>query len=577
MDGLESAFGVPVIEAYGMTEAAHQMCCNPLAPGGRRRGSVGFPAGPEVAILDEAGRQLERGRVGEISIRGANVTSGYESNEAANAAAFTGGWFQTGDQGYFDSDGYLFISGRLKELINRGGEKIVPREIDEALLAHPDVRQAVTFAVPHASLGEDVAVAVVLQPEATCEEEELRNFLFERLADYKVPSRVVMVPAIPLGPTGKMQRIGMADRLASFMETPYALPSSPMERMLAKMIAEALKLDRVGRHDNFFALGGDSLLATRLVTQIDQRLGSRLPAATLFQSPTVASLARRLERQDWKPEWTSLVPLQPKGERPVLFFVHGHQGDVFIFVELARLLGLEQPTYGVQGVAVDGKSPMPATLEEAAANYAREMDSFQPEGPLYLAGMSMGGMFATEVARQLRLRGREVGMLLLFDTAPTGKTSWFFYWIAVASHLPALVNAHLQRLRRLQLKDYAGYIAGRWAGVRYWLVGRNLNLAPPFLQNEGDEWAYNLWTDPYRRLAVAYRPRPLAAPIDMLVADDAMPGWRVYWRWLARGGIRFHRIAGTHKLILQPENVGGLAKTVSAILAERQAAAPLVQ
>ena len=187
MTGLEETFGVPVIESYGMTEAAHQMASNPLPPRTRKPGSVGLAAGPDVAILDEAGKTLASGRMGEVAIRGPNVTRGYANNPEANAMAFSGGWFRTGDQGYFDGEGYLFITDRLKELINRGGEKIAPREIDEVLLAYPGVRQAVTFAVPHPSLGENIAAAVVLKDGAVGCEAVLREFALDRLPTFKVP------------------------------------------------------------------------------------------------------------------------------------------------------------------------------------------------------------------------------------------------------------------------------------------------------------------------------------------------------------------------------------------------------
>lgn len=210
---LEATFGCPLIEAYGMTEAAHQMTSNPLPPRGRFAGSVGVAAGPEVAVMDESGRLLGAGETGEVVIRGPNVTAGYRGNPAANAAAFTDGWFRTGDQGVLDAQGYLRLTGRLKEIINRGGEKISPREVDEVLLDHPAVAQVVTFAVPHPMLGEDVAAAVVLRPGAAVTEQELRKFVGARLADMKVPRKVVFLEEIPKGATGKLQRIGLAAKL----------------------------------------------------------------------------------------------------------------------------------------------------------------------------------------------------------------------------------------------------------------------------------------------------------------------------------------------------------------------------
>ena len=210
---LEAAFGCPVIESYGMTEAAHQMASNPLPPAPRKPGSVGIAAGPEIAIMDEAGAILAAGATGEVVIRGPNVTPGYLNNPEANASAFRDGWFRTGDQGVLDPDGYLTITGRLKEIINRGGEKVAPLEVDNVLSSHPAVAQALTFAIPHPKLGEEVAAAVVLREGHKVNEAALRTFAAGYLADFKVPRRVIFLDEIPKGATGKLQRIGLAEKL----------------------------------------------------------------------------------------------------------------------------------------------------------------------------------------------------------------------------------------------------------------------------------------------------------------------------------------------------------------------------
>jgi len=189
------------------------MAANPLPPRVRKPGTVGIAAGPEVAIMDEAGTLLAHGNVGEVVIRGENVTRGYENNPKANAEAFTNGWFRTGDQGVMDAEGYLSITGRLKEIINRGGEKVSPREVDEVLMDHPAVAQVVTFAIPHDKLGEEVGAVVVLREGATLTEKELREFAATRLADFKVPRKVLFMAEIPKGATGKLQRIGLAKKL----------------------------------------------------------------------------------------------------------------------------------------------------------------------------------------------------------------------------------------------------------------------------------------------------------------------------------------------------------------------------
>jgi acyl-CoA synthetase (AMP-forming)/AMP-acid ligase II len=213
MAELEKTFGAPVIEAYGMTEASHQMAANPLPPGTRKPGSVGLGAGVKVAIMDVTGNLLSDGATGEIVIKGGNVTSGYENNAAANESSFTDGWFRTGDQGYQDGDGYLFLTGRIKEIINRGGEKVSPREVDEVLLKHPAVAQAVAFAVPHERLGEEVAAAVVLNDGVQADEKGLRDHAAQHLADFKLPKQILILEDIPKGATGKVQRIGLAEKL----------------------------------------------------------------------------------------------------------------------------------------------------------------------------------------------------------------------------------------------------------------------------------------------------------------------------------------------------------------------------
>jgi len=294
---LEDVFRVPVIEAYGMTEASHQMSSNPLPPGARKPGSVGIAAGPEIRILSESDdTPLEQGDCGEIAICGASVTSGYLANTEANAAAFVGDWFRTGDQGYLDADGYLFITGRLKEIVNRGGEKVSPREIDEAALEIDGVEQAVAFGVPHRQLGEDLNLAVVCASEHLTSK-YIRTQLFERLADFKVPSRVVLVDHIPKGPTGKVQRVNLADALSAQLQVAHVEPRNEFEKILVGVFEEILKIDTIGVDDNFFATGGDSLQGARVAARLSDLFEINLASAVVFQSPTPAELVDRVAEQ----------------------------------------------------------------------------------------------------------------------------------------------------------------------------------------------------------------------------------------------------------------------------------------
>ncbi|HLF58647.1 MAG TPA: condensation domain-containing protein [Alphaproteobacteria bacterium] len=299
LESLERIFNAPVIESYGMTEAAHQMASNPLPPAKRKPGTVGLAAGPEIAILGADGKHLPPGRPGEVVIRGPNVSGGYLENPRANAAAFVDGWFRTGDLGMFDADLYLTLISRIKEIINRGGEKIAPREVEEALLAHPSVAEAAAFPVPDESLGEEVGCAVVLKPGASATVPQLKEFASRRLTYFKLPRHLVVVDAIPKGATGKIQRAGLAKRLdiapargeSAADATP---PGNALESLLCELWREVLHVETVGIHAPFLDLGGDSILAAQMVAKVNAALSLALTMADVWDTPTVAEMAARV-------------------------------------------------------------------------------------------------------------------------------------------------------------------------------------------------------------------------------------------------------------------------------------------
>lgn len=302
MQEIEGVFGVPVIESYGMTEASHEMASNPLPPGKRKSGSVGIATGSEIVIMDQWGSILSSGEKGEIAVRGPNVTSGYHNNPDANAASFTNGWFRTGDQGHLDSDGYLYITGRIKEIINRGGEKISPFEIDQILLKHPAIHQAVTFPISHPTLGEDVAATVVVKEGKTVSQLDLQGFVLKYLADFKVPRHIIFLNDIPKGPTGKIQRLKLASQLKLSKRKrlkingpkPDIKTKSALLNTLMEIWKNVMGLPEIEPYDGFFQIGGDSIQAAQILARVNDTFRVDLSYLVFLNTPTVEGMARAI-------------------------------------------------------------------------------------------------------------------------------------------------------------------------------------------------------------------------------------------------------------------------------------------
>ena len=418
---LEKVFDTPVIEAYGMTEAAHQMASNPLPPKKRKPGSVGLAAGPQIAMMDSQGKLLAAGQIGEIVIRGANVFQGYENNQGASAEAFTTGWFRTGDQGYLDAEDYLFLTGRLKDIINRGGEKISPAEVDEVLLNHPAIEQAITFPFPHPTLGEDVAAAVVPRHGARVSENELREYVAVRMSGFKAPKRVLILAEIPKGPTGKIQRRSVADKLglldASAMklkaDSTHTAPAGTLESQLVQLWEDLLQVRPIRIHDNFFELGGDSLLAVQMILRAEQLVGKRVPLANLFAGPTVSHLCHAMESDRFGEASSLVIELNSSGTQPPLFFLHGDiMGRGFFSLNLAQTLGSNRPMYVLNPHGLNGE-PIPRSVEEMASSYVQILRTVKPKGPYLLSGYCKGGVVVFEMARQLEQNGEAVASVLM--------------------------------------------------------------------------------------------------------------------------------------------------------------------
>ena len=567
MKSLEQLFNAPVIEAYSMTEASHQMTSNALPPARQQPGSVGVATGTEVAIMDEAGRCLAAGEKGEIVVRGASVIQGYENNPEANASAFTDGWFRTGDQGTLDEEGRLFILGRLKEIVNRGGEKVSPREVDEALLEHPGVAQVAAFGVPHPLLGEDLAAAVVRRVDSKVSGSELRQFLSSRLSEFKVPSQIVFVDTIPKGATGKVQRTSLHEKLAAAMEQPFVGSGNDFEIGLATAWAEVLGVERVGVTDNFFALGGTSLSVLRLVAAMERATGVKFELGDIFRAPTIAELIATAGSQAAQAA-SVVVPLQQEGNGIPIFCLYGTN----LYKAFAESLGKSQPVYGVYvreehaivRQVVDGASPE-ISIELLVQAYANAITRFRPSGPYRLAGFSFGGIMAIELATALRARGEAVDQVMLLDTVlAQGQRRNWRKWIAHHAGKAKKLDALSRALRQVS-KRLLRSLGGR----------KEQSSIQPRAEIDADVAGRQIAA--FRRAASRWQPDRKA--IDFRVAlfralDKSR--WAPYvdlqddygWGQYLGEHFRVVDVPGAHRSIIEPPNVAELGRRVQALLGD---------
>jgi oxalate---CoA ligase len=551
MARLEEVFETPVVEAYGMTEASHQMCCNPLPPRDRKPGSVGVATGIGVAVMDPEGNLLPPDIVGEVVIRGDNVTAGYENNPQANFTAFEHGWFHTGDQGRMDEDGYLFLTGRIKELINRGGEKISPREIDEALLTHPDVAQAMAFAVPHATLGEDIAAAVVAKEGRTLDPVELRQHAVSLLAEFKTPQRIIVVAEIPKGPTGKPQRIGLAEKLgvgAALKCVDNASDERPLgdtEQRLAAVWSELLEGRCVNRGDGFFASGGDSLTATMLIALIETQFRVAFPIQSLFESGTLAEMAAKIDLlppidASMVRRFDALVPFHTEGQGAPYFMVHGHSGRSIGLGTIAPYLNPEHPFYGFVARGMDGKRLPRRTIIAMAADYVAEVRTVQAQGPYFLGGFCAGGLLALEMARQLTAAGERVAHLVLLDTTHPELYEPPSRWL----HAARTAKLYARRLK-MRVRITTGRLPAIKLGER--IVNETL-----------------------RREAALYRPKPYSGDVTLIRSENhpRTADLHLGWRNAVAGRLHLHSIPGEHAGLLTRDRVGPAAQAIRECLDE---------
>lgn len=546
-----------LINGYGPTENTTFTCCgvfdHPAQIGATV--AIGRPiAGTCVYILDKAGAPVPVGVVGEIFCGGDGLAIGYLNAPELTAERFVPDPFgtdphqrlyRTGDLAYWRPDGNIEFVGRADNQVKIRGYRIELQEIDHALRDCQGILDAAVI-VKATDSGDKSLCAYLVTAGGLLDSEGLRAQLAEVLPAYAIPANFIALDKLPVTANGKLDRNALSGLAGTDLApvTKGHEARNELERMLLGLWQELLGKERIGVHQNFFELGGHSLQAARLGAEIGRLLGRKLPVAALFESPTIASLARRIAANHWVPAWKSLVPMQPSGSKPPIFLVHGLCGEVFSFLELAQRLEPDQPVYGVQAIGFDGSAPKHLNIEQMATHYAAEMRSLQPDGPYHLCGYSMGGLIAYATAQELRRQGQQVALLALFDTMPTARLHPITYSIYLLLRLPERFLIHSRRFWRIPAGRRLAYFRGRTKALRNLVVK-------------------NCAEDYFHEVSKAYRPSAYPAPLDLFLGEESGVSTRFFWQWMTRGRVRVHRVPGTHTSLLEPENLPGLVKALT--------------
>lgn len=511
-DGLQRVLGVPVLEHYGSSEAA-QIAANLPPPGSNRPGTCGRPWPDTLAVVSEDGHFLTAGERGEIWIRGPTVFSGYLDAPELNQSAFIDGWFRTGDIGSLDEDGFLSLHGRLNELINRGGEKIAPAEIESALLRHPAVAEAAAFAISHPRLGEDVAAAIIAHHGAQTTALEIREFLQRELASFKVPRRILILDQLPKGATGKVQRRRLREALDGPPDHQRAMPSPvvrdgslDLEDELLTMWRRLLKSDSVTIDDDFFASGGDSLLAMEMLIQLEQLIGQAVPETILFGAETIRRFIRKIDTQI-DTQATPFIHFHGAGNQPPLHFFNGDLVSGHASVRrMVELLGPDHPIISINPHGLRGEL-VPPSIEQMAADRLPLILERQAYGPFFLGGKCNGAMVAFETARQLMAAGHKVHMVAMVDPPTVNARPLTRAIVSVMKPVvPSRVLRHIfEGMAQLERRAKRS--------VSKPIVIANSEIPRP------------LW-DAYSIAMARYLPAPLDVPVVFYAAEHNGQGWR---------------------------------------------------
>ena len=573
---------------YGPTEATvWSSVYNCQFIGERNSVPIGRPiANTQIFILDSHLQPVPVGIPGELYIGGAGLTQGYLNRPELTDEKFiqnpfankpTSRLYRTGDLARYLPDGNIEFLGRTDHQVKIRGFRIELEEIEATLRKYPAIQDVVVITREDIPGDKRLVAYVVSQLEEEFQIGELRRFLKEKLPDYMIPAAFVPLDVLPLTPNGKVNRnaLPIPDLTRLEPQETFVAPQDDLELQLAKIWEQFLGVRPISIRDNFFDLGGHSVLAVRLFAQIGKVFGKDMPLATLFQAPTIEQLANILRDEGWSPSWSSLVPIQPNGSKTPLFCAHAVGGNVLSLRALGQHLGPDQPFYALQSQGLDGKQVVPKRVQEMAAYYIEEIRTIQPEGPYYLAGQSSGGTIAFEMAQQLYDQGQQVALLALIDSRVLTH-SFILSKVASLRHRLSFHMGNLTRLganyflirakdrsRRVRINVEGKLVTG--AKKLYLYLGRSL---PPMLR-------YADVREMIRRAIRGYEPQIYPGRVVLFRATDSFQAHvksyeelQQAWSNMAEGGIEILNIPGEHNLEKEPF-VGVLAEHLKPYLEER--------
>lgn len=574
---------------YGPTEAAVDVTYWACRRDDRRSFvPIGRPiANTQIYILDHKLSPVPIGVSGELHIGGIGLARGYLNRPELTAERFItdvvsrrngARLYKTGDLSRYLPTGEIQYLGRIDHQVKIRGFRIELGEIGAVLAQHPGIKQCVVTAREERP-GEKMLVAYFeAQADTAPETNELRAYLKKELPEYMVPATFVRMERLPLSPNGKIDTkvLPAPEQKSGESHENFLAPRDSVEQVLAQLWAKVLSLPRVGLNDNFFELGGHSLLAVRIIVEIEKIYGQRLPLATLLQAPTVGALAEVLRRENWKPSWSSLVPLQPGGSKLPLFLIHSHGGNVLEYYPLANHLDQDQPVYALQARGLDGNIPKGESLEQIASAYLKEIRTLQSEGPYLLGGFCFGGLVALEAAQQLQAAGQKVALVVMIQTTHPGASAFApgsspanRWWHRTAKRIDLERDNLLQR--------GFGYFGDRLRRTREVMQARTQIAFDKKMSNANGHkkrtsmaYILELLGMEHDRAFMNYVPRPYNGDVLLFRATKQLPGMladrSLGWKSVVKGRLEILELPGHQQNILIEPRVLKLAEELQSRL-----------